>query len=116
MNLGQQFNASKYKLGNNPCYQCQKSRHKKCRPRRDNTLCSCNCERATWMREEIQCAISILLERGETVPDLRTIINQFVDKSYRMRLHKQEVIVEKAFMNTKAGKKLAPKKTPEHNL
>jgi len=42
----------RYKLGDAPCGRCQAGAHLGCRPRLDNSLCSCSCERAAAAQEE----------------------------------------------------------------
>lgn len=43
----------KYKLGSTPCGNCNTYKHTTCRPRLDGAPCSCECERATRIREEL---------------------------------------------------------------
>lgn len=45
--------ASQYARGTNPCAHCSSSRHKECRPKLDNTLCSCECPKADRMRQAV---------------------------------------------------------------
>lgn len=45
--------ARKYVLGGTPCGNCNSYKHTQCRPRLDGQACSCECERATRIREEL---------------------------------------------------------------
>jgi hypothetical protein len=40
--------------GDTPCGNCNLNQHKNCRPRLDDTLCSCSCPKATNIREAMQ--------------------------------------------------------------
>jgi hypothetical protein len=45
-------NSRKHNRGSAPCYRCECGHHNRCRPRLDNTLCTCACPTAEELRQQ----------------------------------------------------------------
>jgi len=54
----------KYSRGAAACNHCQLGRHKDCRPKLDNTLCTCNCPAA----ESYRLRLARMREENPTMP------------------------------------------------
>lgn len=53
-----------YRRGTKPCGMCGAGRHGSCRPRLDGTLCTCSCERAASVRDDVERKVGVPLEEA----------------------------------------------------
>jgi hypothetical protein len=47
-------NVRQYFMGRTPCSNCQSSKHERCRPKLDGTLCTCTCSQAELTRIHVR--------------------------------------------------------------
>lgn len=77
----------KYDRGSTPCGKCNLGQHAHCRPRMDNTLCSCTCAKAAEVRGEVEALVLRYEISGELAPSVHEMVRGLGLRKYTLPTH-----------------------------